>query len=612
MFQTFDDIADPSLGAGRLVWLKTELARLGLTGFIVPRADEHQGEYVPPSAERLAWLTGFTGSAGTAVLTSAASAIFVDGRYTLQVRAQVDTRVFTPVGIEETPVIDWLKANVTPEDRIGYDPLLHTISGIKRFEEALSASGAELVALDANPIDTVWTDRPAPPIGPVSIQPVELAGEDVAAKIERLSQALLAKNASAAILTQPDSVAWAFNIRGSDIAHNPVPLAYAILRATERPGLFIDGRKLGNVERAHLETYADVSEFTAFMPALDVLGASGASVLVDPAWVSAGIATRLSAAGASLIEADDPCRLPKATKNAAEIAGARAAHVRDGVAVTKFLVWFDAQSTTGTLDEVSVCEALERFRSETGPALDGTRGQLRDLAFSTISGAGPNGAIVHYRVSRATNRLVDQDSLFLLDSGAQYQDGTTDITRTLCVGTPSDEMRDRFTRVLKGMIAVASARFPKGTTGHQLDVLARAALWSAGLDFDHGTGHGIGSYLSVHEGPQNISKRASPALEPGMIISDEPGYYKTGAWGIRIENLVLVTPAEQIAGGDRPMLGFETLTLVPIDRRLIDTSILTRAEIRWIDAYHARVATIIGPHLDANEAAWLASATAPL
>jgi Xaa-Pro aminopeptidase len=357
----------------------------------------------------------------------------------------------------------------------------------------------------------------------------------------------------------------------------------------------------------------DIQAFGDFAAALDALGAKGASVMVDPAWVSTAIATRLVTAGASLVEADDPCRLPKALKNSGEIAGARAAHARDGVAVTRFLAWFEAHAAAESLDEIGVCEALERFRAETGVRLDGERGRLLDLSFSTISGSGPNGAIVHYRVSRATSRSIDQNSLFLLDSGAQYRDGTTDITRTICVGVPTDEMRDRFTRVLKGMIAVALARFPKGTTGHQLDVLARIALWSAGLDYDHGTGHGIGSYLSVHEGPQNISKRLSNvALEPGMIVSDEPGFYKTGAWGIRVENLVLVTPPEPVAGGERAMLGFETLTLVPIDRRLIDTSLLTRAELRWIDAYHARVASEIGPHLDADEAAWLIQATAPL
>ncbi len=612
MFQSFDDVANPSLGPGRLKLLRAELARQGLTGFIVPRADEHQGEYVPPSAERLGWLTGFTGSAGTAVLTASETAIFVDGRYTLQVRAQVDTTAFTPVGIEDMPVLDWLKAHAGPEDRIGYDPMLHTMSGLARLQEAVLANGAALVPVAVNPVDAVWSDRPAAPVGPVTVQPLEFAGEDVASKLQRLAKTLAAKSANAAILTQPDSIAWAFNMRGSDVPHTPLALSYAILFATAKPILFINPTKLDATAREHLSAHVDLRPFDAFLPALDELGATGASVMVDPVWVSAAIATRLTAAGASLIEADDPCRQPKATKNAAELAGARASHLRDGVAVTRFLAWFDANSTQGTLDEIAVCKALEQFRAETGVRMDGERGKLLDLSFSTISGAGPNGAIVHYRVSAATNRKVDQDSLFLLDSGAQYRDGTTDITRTLCVGTPSAEMRDRFTRVLKGTLAIASARFPKGTTGHQLDVLARISLWSAGLDYDHGTGHGIGSYLAVHEGPQNISKRASVALEPGMIISDEPGYYKTGAWGIRIENLVIVTPPEMIEGGDRPMLGFETLTLVPIDRRLIESSLLTRAEVNWINAYHARVAAMIGPYLDATETAWLNTATAPL
>jgi len=612
MFQTYDDIADPTLGPARLALLREALSGVGLTGFIVPRADEHQGEYVPAAAARLAWLTGFDGSAGTAVVAGERAAIFVDGRYTLQVKAQVDTSVFVPLGIEDTPVVDWLKANVTAEDRIGYDPFLHTIAGIKRFEEALASTGAELVPVVSNPIDAVWADRPPLPAGPVTVQPLELAGEAVAAKLERMAKALLAKNATAAILTQPDSIAWCFNIRGSDVPHTPVALAYAILRVAERPSLFIDPAKLGKVEREFLATHADIHAFADLLPALDRLGGEGASVMVDPAWVSTAIATRLTEAGASLIEADDPCRLPKATKNATEIAGARAAHIRDGVAMVRFLAWFDAEAATGRLDEITVCQTLERIRAETGERLDGERGRLLDLSFATISGAGSNGAIVHYRTSRATSRTLVADSLFLLDSGAQYRDGTTDITRTLAVGTPTDEMRDRFTRVLKGMVAVASARFPKGTTGHQLDVLARVGLWSAGLDYDHGTGHGIGSYLAVHEGPQHMTKRASPALEPGMIVSDEPGYYKTGAWGIRIENVIVVTEPAAIAGGERPMLGFETLTLAPIDRRMIDTALLTSAEIAWIDAYHARVADVIGPHLDATEVAWLRTATAPL
>ena len=579
MFQTYDDVADPSLGRDRLALLQAELSRLGLTGFIVPRADEHQGEYVPACAERLQWLTGFTGSAGTCVLTISECAIFVDGRYTLQVRDQVDLASFTPVSIEDISVHDWLRRNARAIDRIGYDPALHPMSAIKRLEEAAKEAGATLVALDRNPVDTVWADRPATPLGPVTLQPLELTGETAAAKLARLAADVAAKGAAAAILTQPDSIAWLFNIRGCDVPHTPFALSHAILAASGRSSLFIDGRKLDATVRAALAEVADLHEPDAFAAALAALGEAEAAVMVDPAWVSAAIASRLTRAGARLIEADDPCRLPKATKTAAEIAGTRAAHRRDGAAMARFLAWFDAHSLDGTLDEIAVCQALEQFRAETGPAIDGERGRLLDLSFSTISGAGPNGAIVHYRSTRATSRPLDRDNLFLLDSGGQYRDGTTDITRTLAVGTPTAEMRDRFTRVLKGMIAVATARFPKGTTGHQLDTLARSALWSAGLDYDHGTGHGVGSFLSVHEGPQNISKRAAPvALEPGMIVSDEPGFYKTGHWGIRVENLILVT----------------------------------KAELAWINAYHARVATEISPLLAADERAWLAQATAAL
>ncbi|MDR3493880.1 MAG: aminopeptidase P family protein [Ancalomicrobiaceae bacterium] len=612
MFQSFDTHADPSKGAARLALLRAELARLGLTGFICPRADEHQGEYVPASAERLAWLTGFSGSAGTAVVLKQRAAVFVDGRYTLQVRAEVDTGHIEPVSIDETPVNDWLKAHLSAADRIGYDPSLHTMAAVKRLAEAVHAAGAALVQVAPNPIDTVWTDRPAPPTGRVSLQPMAFSGEEAAAKLARLAETIAEKKAAAAILTQPDSIAWAFNIRGSDVPHTPLPLSHAILAASGRPSLFIDGRKLGNLERAYLEELADVREPADLPGSLDRLGVAGTVVMVDPNWVSAAIASRLTAAGARLIEADDPCRQPKAIKNAAEIAGMRAAHLRDGVALVRFLAWLDAEAPGGGLDEIAACEALERFRAETGSGLDGERGRLLDVSFDTISGAGPNGAIVHYHSSRATNRPLDRDSLFLVDSGAQYRDGTTDVTRTIAVGMPSSEMRDRFTRVLKGMIAIAAARFPAGTTGHQLDVLARISLWSAGLDYMHGTGHGIGSYLSVHEGPQNISKRASVALEPGMVISDEPGYYKTGEWGIRIENLVLVTPPEPIDGGERPMLGFETLTLAPIDRRLIEPKLLTHAELGWIDAYHARVDAALSPHLDDAARHWLQAATAPL
>jgi Xaa-Pro aminopeptidase len=601
MYQSFDDTADPSVGAPRLALLRAELNRRGLAGFLVPRADEHQGEYVPPSAERLKWLTGFSGSAGAAVVLAERAAIFVDGRYTLQVRDQVDMTLYEQVHLHELPPSRWLPAAVKAGDAIGVDPWLHTIDGVRKLKAALEAAGASLRPVD-NLVDAIWHDRPAAPKGRVTIQPLDLAGEAVADKRARLAAAIAAKGAALTVLTQPDSIAWLFNIRGADVPHTPLTLAFALVGATGKPRLFIDPDKLGPDERAHLAAEADLLPPAAFADALAAVPA-GTAVLVDPTWVAEAIGTALTAAGARLVEGDDPVTLMKAVKNGAELDGARAAHVRDGVAFARFLRWFDGASA-GDLDEIGVVTALEGFRRETG--------QLLDVSFDSIAGAGPNGAIVHYRVSRATNRRIDRDSVFLIDSGAQFRDGTTDITRTMAVGTPPDEIRDRFTRVLKGNIAIAAARFPVGTTGAQLDTLARMALWQAGLDYDHGTGHGVGSYLSVHEGPQRISKLGATPLQAGMILSNEPGYYKTGQYGLRIETLVIVTEATEIPGGDRPMHGFETITLAPIDRRLIVPALMTADEIAWLDAYHARVFAEIGPQLDDATRAWLQAATAPL
>jgi len=604
MFQSFEDITDPTVGPVRVAALRAELDRRGLDGFVIPRADEHQNEYVPASADRLRWLTGFTGSAGAAIVLRDRAAILVDGRYTLQAQAQVDMAVFDLVDIVETPVADWLEKNLAPGARLGLDPWLHTIGGMRRLKKAAEKAGAAVVAVDGNPLDAVWADRPAPPLGAVALHPPELAGETAAAKLGRLAGILADRKADAAILSQPDSIAWAFNIRGSDVSHTPLPISYAVLHRDGRPELFIDGRKLGNEVRATLEDIADIAEPAAFPAALAALGAAKAQVLVDPAWTSDAVAGSITAAGGSLVEGEDPVLMPRARKNAAEIAGARAAHLRDAAAYVAYLAWFDREAPKGGLDEIAAVETLEAFRAKTGA--------LKDISFDTISGAGPNGAIVHYRVTRATNRPIEPDSVFLLDSGAQYRDGTTDITRTLAVGTPDPEARQRATLVLKGHLAISMARFPKGTTGAQLDTLARIALWQAGLDYDHGTGHGVGSFLSVHEGPHRIAKTGMVALEPGMIVSNEPGYYKTGAYGIRIENLVLVTEPETIPGGERPMLGFETLTLAPYDRRLIDTALLTAAERAWIDRYHERVRAAVGPLVDAETRAWLDAATAPL
>ncbi|BBE74529.1 aminopeptidase P family protein [Oharaeibacter diazotrophicus] len=605
MFQTFETVGDPTAGPARLKALRAELSRRGLDGFLVPLADEHQGEYIPDSAKRLQWLTGFAGSAGIAVVLAGEAAIFVDGRYTLQVRTQVDTAAFVPHHLTDEPPHAWLKTRVGAGARVGYDAWLHTAAEVERFEKALAEVGATLVPVEGNPVDAVWADRPEPPLGAVTVYPAALAGEEVADKLARVGRAIAEAGADAAVITQPDSIAWAFNIRGADVAHTPLPLSFAILRADGRPTLFVDGRKLSNAVRDTLAEVADVEAPAALEPALAALGAGGARVLVDRATAAARVAALVAGAGGRIVDGRDPVVLPKARKNAAELAGTRGAHVRDGAAMVRFLAWFDREAPKGGLDEIAAATALEGFRAETGA--------LREISFDTISGAGPNGAIVHYRVTTETNRAIRPGELYLIDSGAQYEDGTTDITRTLAVGEPTAEMRDRFTRVLQGHVRIARAVFPKGTHGGHLDILARQALWEAGLDFDHGTGHGVGVFLSVHEGPQRISRIANVPLEPGMILSNEPGYYRTGAYGIRIENLVVVGEPQTPPGGERPMMAFETITFAPIDRRLIEPALLAPVERAWVDDYHARVRDTLMPHLaEADDRAWLAAATAPL
>jgi len=604
MFQTFDDTTDPTVGPKRLALLRAELARRGLDGLIVPRADEHQNEYVPANAERLRWLTGFTGSWGVAIVLGARAALITDGRYTLQAKAQVDTSAFEIVFSFDQTAEEWLSAALPKGAVFGVDPWLHTAEQTKKLERAVEAAGGSIRLLDDNPLDAVWSDRPAAPQGAITVQPQALSGEAPAAKLARIRDALAKARADALVLTQPDGIAWTFDIRGKDVAHTPLPLAFAILPAEGRPRLFLDERKLSNESRAHVEAVATVEPAHAFRAAVDQLGFDGRRVLVDPAGAAVAIARRIESAGGTIVAEPDPTILMKAQKNAAELAGARAAHRRDGAAMARFLAWFDREAPQGQLTEIAVARALEGFRRDTGA--------LEDVSFPSIAGAGPNGAIVHYRVSEATDRSVDRDNLFLIDSGGQYRDGTTDVTRTLVVGTPTAEMRARFTDVLAGMIAISTARFPKGTSGIQLDTLARAALWSGGFDYDHGTGHGVGSYLSVHEGPCRIAKVPSPPLLPGMIVSNEPGYYRTGAFGIRIENLIVVTEPAQIDGGERPMMGFETLTLVPIDRRGIDGVRLRTAQRAWLDAYHARVLAEIGPLVDAETRAWLGAACRPL
>jgi Xaa-Pro aminopeptidase len=603
-FQTFDDPADPSLGTKRIALLREELARRGLHGFIVPRADEHQSEYVPPHAERLSWLTGFTGSAGTAIILADKAALLVDGRYTLQAANQVDMAVLTPVPSAETSAEAWIAANLPADAAFGYDPWLHTVKAVAALEAAVVKAGARLVPVEGNPVDAVWSDRPSGPAAPVRIHPERLAGESTPDKLARIQGKLAAESRDALLVSDPHNLAWAFNLRGGDVGHTPLALGYAIIPREGRPSLFFAPGKVTNDAGDVLGQTADILPADGLGPALDRLGAARASISVDSATGAAALASRIEQAGGTIKAEPDPITLMKAVKNAAEIAGARAAHLRDGAAVTRFLHWLHRQDVDASpVTEIDAVEALERFRDDTGA--------LKDVSFPTISGSGPNGAIVHYRVTRATDRRLGAGELFLVDSGAQYEDGTTDITRTIAIGTPSAEMRDRFTRVLKGHIAVARAVFPKGTSGAQIDAFARRPLWEAGLDFDHGTGHGIGSYLSVHEGPQRISKLGTAVLEPGMLLSNEPGYYKTGQYGIRIENLILVKP-HAIPDGERPMLGFETLTLAPIDRALIDARLLDETEIAWLDAYHARVRHEIAPLVDGATRDWLVNATMPL
>src|SRR5216684_4385350 len=536
----------------RLARLREALAAQGLDGFIVPRGDQHQGEYVPPCGQRLAWLTGFTGSAGLAIVLRDRAALFVDGRYTLQAAAQVDTALFEIRHLVDEPAWRWLAGAAPKGGVIGYDPWLHTPQEVERFRMGAERAGASLKPVD-NPLDQVVP------------HPDSFAGESAEAKRSRLGHALAEDGAAAVVLTMPESIAWLLNIRGGDVPHTPLPLSFAILRQDGSVTLFIDRRKLAPGLDRHLGNSVTIETPDRLGPALDQLAAAGAPVQVDPATAASWVFDRLEQAGARILRAADPCLLPKACKNPVELDGTRAAHRRDGAAVTRFLAWLAHEAPKGELREIAVSDQLEALRR--------TGENFRDLSFPTISGAGSNGAIVHYRATPQSEKRLEPGTLFLLDSGAQYLDGTTDITRTVAIGTPSAEMRDHFTRVLKGHIALATARFPKGTTGAQLDALARRALWQKGLDYDHGTGHGVGSYLSVHEGPQRISKapNAQPLL-PGMIVSNEPGYYKTGAYGIRIENLVVVQPSEE--RGECDMLCFETVTLAPLDRTLVAPDLL--------------------------------------
>jgi Xaa-Pro aminopeptidase len=593
--------------ADRLAALREQLKAEKLDGFVVPLTDEHMSEYVGSYAQRLAWLTGFEGSAGSAVVLPEEAAIFVDGRYTLQVRQQVSPDQWSYQSVPETSTTQWLEEHAPEGARIGYDPWLHTRDWVKKAKEALATRGAELVAVDRNPIDEIWKDRPEASKAHLVVQPDQYAGKSAAEKRTEIGDWLTKHHADAAVLSALDSIAWAFNIRGADVTHTPVALAYALVNADGTADLFVASEKIGPEVRQHLGNGVRLHERSAFEGAL--ADYKDKTVVVDPERAVAAIFEALDKAGAKVLALRDPTILPKALKNPAEIAGQKAAQERDGAVISKFLHWIDEEAPKGDVDELKASDHLEALRRENP--------ELRDLSFDSISGAGPNGAIVHYRSSEKTNRKLEQGTLYLIDSGGQYVDGTTDITRTVPIGEPTAEMRDRFTRVLKGHIAIATAVFPKGTRGSQLDSFARRPLWEAGLDYAHGTGHGVGSFLAVHEGPQRISPVGSSQsggdepLQAGMIISNEPGYYKTGEYGIRIENLVLVVERE-IEGAEKEMLGFETLTFAPIDRRLIDAEMLEPEEIAWLNCYHAHVLARIGTRLSGADLAWLQQACAPI
>lgn len=593
----------------RLTALRVQLKNNRLDGFVVPICDEHMSEYIGEYAQRLAWLTGFQGSAGAAVVLPEAAAIFTDGRYTLQVREQVDGAQWQYIAVPQTSIADWLHANVPAGGRIGYDPWVHTKGWVNAATTALAERGAELIAVTRNPIDQIWGDQPAQSDARLVVHDLQYAGQSAAEKRSNIADWLASQGLDAAIITALDSVAWTFNVRGADVARTPVPLAFAVVHQDATADLYVEPEKIDEAVRAHLGNAVRLHDRAAFAPALAAF--SGKRIAVDPDRAVAAIFDALERGGAKLIEVRDPTILAKATKNLVEQAGHRAAQKRDGAALSRFLHWLSLEAPMGNQDELSAVAKLRSFREATG--------KLKDLSFDTISGAGPNGAICHYKVDEVSNRAIAPSSIYLVDSGGQYLDGTTDITRTVWIGpgAPSPEMKDRFTRVLKGHIALACAVFPDGTRGTQLDTLARQYLWAAGVDYAHGTGHGVGSYLAVHEGPQRIATSAGgqagteEPLRAGMIISNEPGYYKAGEYGIRTENLVLVETRD-IVGAEGAFLGFETLSFAPIDRTLIDTNLMTRDELVWLDTYHAKVLDVIGSQLEGDVRGWIETACAAL
>ena len=607
MFQSFDVTSTPQYGRERADALRASFDTLGIDGFLVPRADEYQGEYVPASAERLSWLTGFTGSAGVALVMRGQAIVFVDGRYVTQLAEQVDGSVFTGGDLVGEPPHLWLQNHAPKGFRLGIDPWLHTGAEVRRLEKALAGLGGTLVFLPHNPLDKAWTGRPAEPLGRVTIQAIDQAGELAREKLVKMAEATAKAGADVLAVTDPSSIAWIFNIRGSDVPHTPHPLARAIIPAEGRPQLFLDKRKTGIEQEAYLTQLADLVAPSQFDERITALAADGKRILIDPDQAPFALAEIVRARGGTLVEAVDPARLPRACKNAVELQGSARAHLQDGAAMVEFLAWLDS-TTPGSQTEITVTKKLEELRRTVG---ERQQNPLKDVSFDTIAGAGAHAAIMHYRVTTETDTTLEPGTLFLVDSGAQYINGTTDITRTVAIGAVPEEQKRFFTLVLKGMIAISTARFPKGSRGCDLDPLARIALWKAGADFAHGTGHGVGSYLSVHEGPQRISRLSTQELLAGMILSNEPGYYRPGAFGIRIENLIHVLPAAPVEGGDLDMLGFETLTFCPIDRRLVVSSLLTDEELDWLNAYHVETREKLLPLLsDDATKSWLEQATA--
>lgn len=606
MFQSFKTMSDPSQARPRLARLRTMMDNEGLDGLLVPRSDEHQGEYVAPCSERLAWITGFTGSAGAALILHDQAILFVDGRYTIQAAEQTDPDLFEIESLVDNPPREWMESNLASGVRIGFDPWLHTVGAVRALQKTLSKIGATPIALQHNLIDAVWEDRPDQPTCPVTIHPLKYAGIPAEEKLGLLAGKLKEEGIAHTVLTDPASLAWTFNIRGSDVPHTPLALGFAILSADTRPQLFLDASKLGEAEKNYLAALAELHEPSELLEQLGSLSAEGTRIGLDENLAADRLRQVIEDNDGEVVPFSDPAALPRTVKNETELAGAKAAHLRDGAALATFLAWLDMQEPD-SLTEIKVVEQLEAVRIKVGESM---QMPLKDISFATICGAGPNAALPHYRVSEESNRRTAPGELLLVDSGGQFYDGTTDVTRTVAIGQPGEEMRQRFTLVLKGMIAISLLRFPEGTRGMDIDAFARNALWRNGLDFGHGTGHGVGSYLSVHEGPQRIARTGAAKLATGMILSNEPGYYKPGHYGIRIENLIVVSDPQHIDGGDIAMHRFETLTLAPIDRRLIEAELLSEEERAWLNAYHRRVYQEISPLVDAETADWLSQATA--